>query len=220
VVELGVREGAYVMPITSVMKLADLGSVWILVDADESDAALLAIGQRASAELDAFPGRHWDGKVDYVYPDINPVTRTVKVRLRFANPGEQLRPNMYAHVSIQAAPHNNTVYIPSAALIQTGQSQRVVLALGNGNFDICPVQAGYASGDQVEILKGLQTGQRVVVSAQFMLDSEANLDAAALRLGAGKAGCNQAPPPTNKMELPQSPASSGANPKASTGDHS
>lgn len=189
VTELGVREGAYVMPVTSVMKLADLHTVWMLVEVDESDAALLAAGQKATAVLDAFPGRTWVGAVDYVYPDLDRMTRTVKVRLRFANPHEELLPNMYAHVSIQASPQSNAIYIPVQSLIQTGQSQRVVVALGNGDFDVCPVQVGYQSGDQVQILKGLQPGQRVVVSAQFMLDSEANVDAAALRLDAGKPGC-------------------------------
>lgn len=189
VVALGVREGAYVMPATPVMKLANLNNVWVLVEVDESNAALLAVGQQASAVLDAFPGRTWQGTVDYIYPDLDPVTRTVKVRLRFANPGERLRPNMYAHVSIQAQPQHGAVFIPTQALIETGQSQRVVVALGNGDFDICPVRTGYQSGDSVQILEGLKPGQRVVVSAQFMLDSEANLDAAALRMASNRPGC-------------------------------
>ncbi|HEX6550157.1 MAG TPA: efflux RND transporter periplasmic adaptor subunit, partial [Gammaproteobacteria bacterium] len=193
VTELGIREGSYVTPATPVMKFADLGKAWILVEADESDAALLATGQRANAVLDAFPGRVWHGTVDHIYPVLDPVTRTIKVRLRFANPGERLQPNMYAHVSIQAAPQTDAVSIPSQALIRTGQSQRVVIALGNGDFDVCPVQAGYESGDQVQILGGLHPGQQVVVSAQFMLDSEANLDAAALRMGSNRSACAQLP---------------------------
>lgn len=207
VTELGIREGSYVTPATPVMKFADLGKAWILVEVNESDAALLANGQRANAVLDAFPGRVWRGTVDHIYPVLDPVTRTVKVRLRFANPGERLQPNMYAHVSIQAAPQTDAVSIPSQALIRTGQSQRVVVALGNGDFDVCPVQAGYESGDQVQILKGLQPGQRVVVSAQFMLDSEANLDAAALRMDSHKSGCE--PPPATAAGHPHVTAPGG-----------
>ena len=88
-----------------------------------------------------------------------------------------------------ASPKNDAVYIPVSALIQTGQSQRVAVALGKGRFDICPVVAGFESGGNVEILKGLRAGQKIVVSSQFLIDSEANLDAAALRMGANKAGC-------------------------------
>lgn len=191
VISLGVREGAYVMPETPVMKLADLSNVWVLADIDAGQIALLRKGQKASATFDAFPDQRWQGTVDYVYPDINPTTRTAKVRLRFDNADRRLQPNMYARVSIQAAPQTDAVYIPIEALIRTGHSQRVIVALGDGNFDVCPVQAGVSSGDQVEILKGLSAGQRVVTSAQFMIDSEANVDAAALRLGAGKAGCTK-----------------------------
>jgi len=191
VTSLNVREGAYVTPATQVMKLADLGTVWVLVEVGGSQAGLLQVGQQATATFDAFPGRHWQGTVDYIYPDLNAVTRTAKLRLRFGNPDRHLQPNMYAHVRIAAAPQTDAVYIPNQALIRTGHSQRVVVALGQGRFDVCPVEAGITSGDQVEILKGLLAGQRVVTSAQFMIDSEANIDAAALRLGGGQAGCHQ-----------------------------
>lgn len=190
VTNLNVREGAYVTPATQVMKLADLSTVWVLVEVDESQAGLLHTGQKASATFDAFPGQRWQGTVDYIYPDLNAATRTVKLRLRFANPDRRLQPNMFAHVRIAAAPQTDAVHIPNQALIRTGHSQRVIVALGKGRFDVCPVEAGITSGDQVEILKGLHAGQRVVTSAQFMIDSEANVNAAALRLGGGKAGCN------------------------------
>lgn len=190
VVDLGVRQGAYVMPATVVMKLADLHTIWIQVEVDESHAPMVSAGESAYARVDAFPGRLWRGTVDYVYPDIDPTTRTEKVRLRFANSGERLKPNMFARVRIEVGALRDTLYIPQQALIQTGHSQRVVVALGRGNFAVCPVEAGHPSGNDVQILRGLRVGQKVVVSAQFMLDSEANVDAAALRLDAKKAACN------------------------------
>lgn len=190
VTRLGVREGAYATLATPVMTLANLGTVWVLIEVDEGQAGLLHKGQQASATFDAFPGQDWQGTIDYVYPDLNATTRTVKLRLRFDNPHRRLQPNMFAHVRIAAAPRAGAVYIPSQALIRTGHSQRVVVALGQGRFDVCPVEAGMTSGDQVEILKGLRPGQRVVTSAQFMIDSEANVDAAALRIGDGQAGCH------------------------------
>lgn len=189
VTALGVREGAYVMPATQVMKIADLSAVWVLVEIDESDAAALHNGQTATAAFDAFPGETRQGTIDYIYPDIDLATRTVKVRLRFGNADGRLRPNMYAHVTIAGAART-AVYIPSSALIRTGRSERVAVALGDGRFDICPVVAGFETGPDVKILKGLSVGQRVVVSSQFLIDSEANLDAAALRIGGGKPGCN------------------------------
>ncbi|MCW8808800.1 MAG: efflux RND transporter periplasmic adaptor subunit [Rhodanobacter sp.] len=193
VTSLGVHEGGYVMPATQVMKLADLRTVWVLAEVDESQAALLHAGQKAVADFDAFPGQHWDGMVDYVYPDISSMTRTVKARIRFTNADRRLQPNMFAHVTLQATPQENVLFIPDLALIRTGHGQRVIVALGGGRFDVCPVEAGTTSGDKVEILKGLRAGQQVVTSAQFMLDSEANIDAAALRLGAGRSGCQEAP---------------------------
>lgn len=186
---LGVREGAYAMPATQVMKIADLSTVWVLVEIDESSAAALQNGQAATAEFDAFPGQTRQGTIDYIYPDIEAATRTAKVRIRFGNADGRLRPNMYAHVTIADTPRT-ALYIPSSALIRTGRSERVAIALGGGRFDICPVVAGFESGPDVEILKGLRAGQLVVVSSQFLIDSEANLDAAALRIGGGKPACN------------------------------
>lgn len=203
VMTLGVSEGAYVMPATQIMKLADLHTVWVLAEVDQSHAALLHVGQKAVATFDAFPGKKWHGTVDYIYPDVSAMTRTIKVRLRFANPDLRLQPNMYARVTLDAqdadaeAPSQPSgVSIPEQALIRTGRSQRVIVALGDGRFDVCPVEAGFSSGDRVQIINGLHAGQRVVTSAQFMIDSEANVGAAALRLGAGKSGCGQAPQAT------------------------
>ncbi|WP_168184777.1 efflux RND transporter periplasmic adaptor subunit [Oleiagrimonas sp. MCCC 1A03011] len=200
VMSLGISEGAYVKPATQIMKLANLHTVWVLVEVDQSHAALLHVGQKATATFDAFPGRQWHGTVDYIYPDVSTMTRTIKVRLRFANPDLRLQPNMYARVTLdtrrpgeEAQPPYGAVSIPEQALIRTGQSQRVIVALGDGRFDVCPVEAGVSSGDRVQILKGLHAGQRVVTSAQFMIDSEANVSAAALRLGAGKSGCGKMP---------------------------
>ncbi|HET8942321.1 MAG TPA: efflux RND transporter periplasmic adaptor subunit [Rudaea sp.] len=200
VVNLGVSEGAYVMPATQVMKLADLRTVWVLVEVDPANAARLRQGQVADVQFDALPDQHWQATLDYIYPDVNATTRTVKVRLRLDNPDLRLQPNMYAHVVLHADAQRDAVWIPQLALIRTGHSERVILALGDGRFDVCPVQAGISSGDRVEILKGLRAGQRVVTSAQFLIDSEANVDAAALRLGSAKPECtNDAPMPAQQM---------------------
>lgn len=197
VMSLGVSEGAYVMPATMVMKLADLSDVWVMLEVDEADAATLRAGQSADVRFDAFPGRQWHGVVDYVYPDLNSMTRSVKARVRIANPDRRLQPNMFAHVSLHTGGQRNDMSIPRLALIRTGHSDRVVVAQGDGRFDVCPVRVGTTTGEQVEILDGLRPGQRVVTSAQFLIDSEANVDAAALRLGSAKPGCSASPAPAD-----------------------
>ncbi len=193
VMKLGISEGAYVMPATMVMKLADLKDVWVMLEVDEANAAMLHAGQAADVSFDAFPDRQWHGVVDYVYPDLNSMTRSVKARVRIANPDRRLQPNMFAHVALHAGTPRDSVYIPRLALIRTGHSDRVVVAHGGGRFDVCPVKLGSVGGEQAQILEGLRPGQRVVTSAQFLIDSEANIDAAALRLGSGKPGCAETP---------------------------
>ena len=195
VVKLGASEGAWVTPATQVMQLADLATVWVLVEVDPVNGARVRKGQDAEISFDAFPGESWKGTVDYVYPDVSATTRTIKVRLRLPNADRRLQPNMYARVALQTEAQQGAVTIPVLALIETGHSKRVIVAQGDGRFDVCPVQTGATSGDRVEILKGLRPGQRVVTSAQFMIDSEANVDAAALRLDSGHPGCGQTVPP-------------------------
>ena len=130
------------------------------------------------------PRRVWRGKVEYIYPDLDPKTRTLKVRLSFENPDEALKPNMYANVTLYAGEKQDVVFIPREALINTGEQQRVILDLGEGRFTARPVTAGMESGDSVEILEGIAEGETVVTSGQFLIDSEASLKASLARMGA------------------------------------
>ncbi len=173
--ELMVREGMYLKPDTEIMTLVDLTTVWLLAEVFERQASWVELGQAAGARVPSFPGRTWKGKVDYIYPDLDPMTRTLRVRLRFDNPRELLKPKMFAHVTILADPHQDVLSIPAEALIRDGGSERVVLALGQGRFTPREVVPGIESGDRIEIRKGLAEGDTVVVSAQFLLDSEASL---------------------------------------------
>jgi Cu(I)/Ag(I) efflux system membrane fusion protein len=182
IASLPVREGMYVKPETTVMSLADLSSVWLLADVFERQAEWVKVGQTAEVQLSYLPGRQWEGRVEYIYPSLDPVTRTLKARLRFENPGEVLKPNMYANVKIFGDPKENIVVIPVEALIRTGREQRVVVALGEGRFASRKVTAGIESGDRVEILSGIDAGEDVVVSGQFLIDSEASLRASDMRM--------------------------------------
>ncbi len=180
---LNVREGMYVKPSMEVLTLADLSSVWLLIDVFERQSDWVAVGQPAEVRLGYLPGRVWEGNVEFVYPTIDPRTRTLQARLQFNNPNETLKPNMYADVRIYAGPKNDVLSIPREALIKGADAQRVVLSLGDGRFRAVPVVAGMESGERVEILKGLNEGDTVVTSAQFLIDSEASLRASFSRMG-------------------------------------
>jgi len=182
VTTLNVREGMYIQPNTTIMRLADLSSVWLLAEVFESQAEWVAAGQAAEARLEYMPGSEFSGQVDYVYPVLDPKTRTLRVRLRFDNPNERLKPNMYARVSIYGRLKPNALAIPREALIPAPGRDRVVVALGEGEFQVKEVLTGLESGDFVEILAGISEGDDVVTSAQFLIDSEASLAGSIQRL--------------------------------------
>ena len=182
VAKLNAREGMYVKPVNEIMKLADLSRVWILAEVFESQADWVELGQSVDVSLSYMPGRVWEGKVEYIYPSLDPKTRTLKVRLQFDNPKEELKPKMYAHVSIYGGAKKNVLVIPREALIRTGKEQRVIVDLGEGRFAPRIVIAGMESGEWVEIISGLDEGQLVVVSGQFLIDSEASLKASFMRM--------------------------------------
>jgi Cu(I)/Ag(I) efflux system membrane fusion protein len=188
---LGVREGIYVTPSTEIMAVAELDKVWVLAEVFERQAAWVKPGQKAMVELDYLPGEKLRGVVDYIYPELDPNTRTLKVRLRFDNAAERLRPNMFARVTIEGGSVGEVVHVPREALIRGGSIDRVVVALGDGRFRAQPVQVGIESGDRVAIRKGIAADEIVVVSGQFLIDSESNIESAVRRLqGAPAAGAD------------------------------
>ncbi len=189
VTQLTAREGMYVTPGSEMFAIADLSRVWVLVDVFEHQLAWIAPGLPAQIRVPAHPGRTWTGKVDYLYPELDPKTRTLRVRLVFPNPDLELKPNMFADVVIEGAPRD-ALSIPREALIATGERESVVKALGEGRFQPVDVVTGMRSGEAVEILAGLGEGDAVVVSGQFLIDSESSLKASFGRLS------DDAPTPT------------------------
>lgn len=177
VTELNIREGMHVTPETDMISLVDLSSIWMIAQVFEDQANLVKIGEEAEAKLSAFPNKVWKGVVEYTYPQIDPITRTLKVRFRFNNPDGILKPNMYANISLITDPRSNVLSIPLEALIRSSQGDHVIVSVGDGHFQVRPVTTGMESGDQIEILSGLQVGEQVVASGQFLIDSEANLKA-------------------------------------------
>jgi len=182
VIELNVRHGMHVKPELMIMSIADLSSVWVEVDVFEQQIGWVETGQPAEMRLPFDPGRVWRGEVDYVYPTIRPETRSARVRLVFDNSDLALKPNMYAGVDLAVAPRRGVLAVPARAVIRTGDRDRVILALGEGRFRPAEVVTGIETGGRVEIVKGVAEGERVVVSAQFLIDSEASMDASLMRM--------------------------------------
>jgi len=184
VTSLNVKEGIFVKPAMEIMSLADLSSVWLQAGVFESQIDWVMESQSAEARLNYMPGEVFSGRVDYVYPVLDPKTRTLQVRLRFDNPGERLKPNMYARVTIFGKSHPGALSIPREALIRGQDANRVVVALGDGSYTVHEVMSGIESGNWVEIVAGLEAGDEVVTSAQFLIDSEASLAGSIQRLDA------------------------------------
>ena len=183
VTELAVREGAMVEPNMMVLTITELGSLWVIAEVPESQAAWVRAGTMAEIRLPSLPGETLAGRVEYVYPELNMETRTLRARIVLDDAGPGLRPNMLANVTLVGEAGEPAVMVPRSALIRSGSEDRVVVALGEGRFAPRRVVVGPESGDRVVIRDGLAEGEQVVVAGQFLLDSEANLRAGMERLG-------------------------------------
>ena len=171
---LKIREGFFVKPGSTLMSIGDLSEVWVEAEVFERQAGQVKTGTPVTMTLDYLPGKTWQGKVDYIYPTLDAKTRTVKVRLRFKNEEGEFKPNMFAQIAIHTTGDEQALLIPKEALIRTGNQDRVVLALGEGSFKSVAVSVGRYDSESVEILEGVRDGEKVVSSAQFLLDSESS----------------------------------------------
>jgi Cu(I)/Ag(I) efflux system membrane fusion protein len=183
VTDIGVREGMYISPETTLYTITNLDSVWVLVDVFDQQMDAVKVGNKAEIRTDALPGQVWIGKVDYIYPDLVGQTRTLKARLKFAMQDAALKPNMFVDVRIFDA-ERKALAIPKEAVIPSENGARVVKVSGTGEYTQIAVKTGFKSGDDVEVLDGLKAGDEIVVSGQFLLDSESNLQAGFRRMGA------------------------------------
>jgi Cu(I)/Ag(I) efflux system membrane fusion protein len=191
VTDLAVREGAMVSPDMTALTITELGSLWVIAEVAESQSGWVRAGTAAQMRLPSLPGEVLEGRVDYVYPELNMETRTLRARIVLDRPDAGIRPNMLANVTLVGAAEQSALTIPRNALIRSGSEDRVVVALGEGRFAPRPVVAGAESGDRIVIRDGLAEGEQVVVAGQFLLDSEANLRAGLARLGHAGHGAGQ-----------------------------
>jgi Cu(I)/Ag(I) efflux system membrane fusion protein len=186
VTDLEAADGMYLTPETQAMTVADLSAVWLLVDVFERDIGRLSPNMTALARFEHLPGRVFEGTVDYVYPELDPKTRTLPVRLRFDNAEGLLRPNMFGRVTLLGGTLREAVTVPAEAVIRTGRADRVILQTGEGTFAprlvTLGLRDGFGAEGRVEIVQGLAPGETVVASAQFLLDSESALNAGLMRM--------------------------------------
>jgi membrane fusion protein, copper/silver efflux system len=195
ITELNVREGPQVAPGMPLMRIADLSRVWITIELPETQAGLIRAGEKATARLRGIPGKTFSGEVEYVYPRLEASTRTVSARIAFENPKGELKPGMYADVSLEQASHDGqdgdqqkALLVPSEAIIRTGTRTVVIVEEAAGRYRPAVVELGPERQEQTVVLAGLREGERVVVSGQFLIDSEASLQGAFDRLGSVPAG--------------------------------
>ncbi len=171
VLEKMAYKGMSVMPGMALFKLVDLSVVWVYADIYEYELPYIQLGQQASIQLPYFPGEAFKGKAIYIYPSLDPKTRTARVRFEFPNPHGRLKPEMYANVEIKMQLGQKLV-IPEEAVIDTGLRQMVIVDKGSGYFEPREVKVGARVDDHYEVIKGLKKGERVVTSANFLIDSE------------------------------------------------
>jgi Cu(I)/Ag(I) efflux system membrane fusion protein len=199
VTELEAREGAMLSPDMVAMTITELGSLWVIAEVPEAQAGWLRPGTHAMVRFPSLPGETLHGSVDYVYPELNMETRTLRARITLDSPPAGVRANMLANVELVGDGGAEVLNIGRSALIRGGNEDRVVVALGEGRFASRRVVVGPESGDRVAIVEGLAEGEQVVTAAQFLLDSEANLGAGLERLqDAGAEDAPPAPPPSHQ----------------------
>jgi Cu(I)/Ag(I) efflux system membrane fusion protein len=185
ILERNVSDGMRVNPGDVLFRLADISSVWALVDVSERDLAAVSEGQPVTVRVRSFPNRTFSGKVALIYPMLDPATRTVRVRVELPNQNFLLRPEMYAEAEIDTGSGQSVIAVPESAVIDSGDRQVVIIDKGDGRFEPRPVKLGTRGSGYVEIREGVDEGESVVTSANFLIDAESNLKAALKGLAAG-----------------------------------
>lgn len=177
-----VVEGMRVMPGMELLQISDISTVWINADIYEFELPWVKTGLTARVEL-PYARQQLEGKITYIYPYLQGETRTVRARIEMANPGWELKPGMFANVSIAADPVSDTLAVPASAVLRSGTRQTVFVALGGGKFEPRPVTTGISDGEGfIQVLSGVRVGERVVTSAQFLFDSESRLQEAVQKM--------------------------------------
>ena len=204
-----------VQPETRLYTVADLSTVWVFAEVFQNDLGRIKPGDRATLTVDAYPGRVFEGRVNFIYPQVDMTTRTVRARVAFSNPGLKLTPGMFVNVALQV-PQAKQLVIPASGILQSGTRQVVFMNRGDGYLEPRDVELGPRTGDEFIVLKGLKEGEEIVTSANFLIDSESQLQAALGSFvppppGAGSAGAMNAPQTGVELTTEPSPPRKGGN---------
>lgn len=192
IASLNIREGGYLSPAQAVISAGTIDEVWVDAEVFERQAQWIKTGSHADMTLDALPGETWQGEVDYIYPILDPETRTLRVRLKFTNSDGDLKPNMFANIALQPVTDETVLTIPKLAVIRSGGMARVVLAEGEGKYRSTRIKVGREAAERIEVLDGLSEKDRIVTSAHFMLDSESSQTADLSRINGTTANVDSA----------------------------
>jgi RND family efflux transporter MFP subunit len=210
IVERNALPNLAVQPETRLYSIADLSTVWVLAQVFQNDLGRIRVGASTSLTVDSYPGRAFSGRVDFIYPDVDTTTRTARVRIVVSNPGLTFKPGMYVNVVVQVALGNQLV-IPVSGVLQSGTRQIVFVDKGDGSLEPRDVQLGPQAGDEYIVLKGLKAGEHIVTSANFLVDSESQLQAAIGSFappppGAAAAVSGSSTPANTKIEFTSQPS--------------
>lgn len=181
VTRIGIKNGMYVTPGTQIYTIADLSSVWVIVDVFEHQLTWVKVGNKARVKVQSMSDKEWQGEVDYIYPELNPKTRTLKVRLKIDTPDQLLKPNMFADVTLLTN-NKKVLSVPAESIVYYEKSSRVVKVIADNKYQPIEVTIGMKSNGQVEVIDGIEEGDDILVSGQFMIDSESNLQASFRRM--------------------------------------
>ncbi len=199
VIEKNVLQGQRIMAGEALYKVADLSTVWVEGEVFEQDLPSMRLGQRVVAELQALPGQEFSGRITYIYPTLDPDTRTVRVRVELPNPQFRFKPGMYATLRLTSEGRAGTLSVPRSAVLSTGERNLVFVRRADAMLEPRLVVLGMSTDDRVEILGGLAAGDTVVASATFLIDAESNLGSALGGMG-DMPGMDVAAP--KKIEVP------------------
>jgi RND family efflux transporter MFP subunit len=204
-----------VQPETRLYAVADLSTVWVLAEVFQNDLGRIKVGDRASLTVDSYPGRTFEGRVNFIYPQVDMTTRTARARLVFSNPGLKLAPGMFVNVTLKVAMGKQLV-IPATGVLQSGTRQIVFVSRSDGYIEPREVQLGSRAGNDFIVLKGVKVGEEIVTSANFLIDSESQLQAALGTFvppppGAGGAGVMNASQAKAELTTEPDPPRKGSN---------
>jgi Cu(I)/Ag(I) efflux system membrane fusion protein/cobalt-zinc-cadmium efflux system membrane fusion protein len=204
-----------VQPETRLYSVADLSSVWVLAEVFQNDLGRIKVGDRATLTVDSYPGRIFEGRVNFIYPQVDMMTRTARTRLIFSNSGLKLSPGMFVNVTLKISMGKQLV-IPATGVLQSGTRQIIFVSRGDGYIEPREVQLGSRAGNDFMVLKGLRAGEQIVTSANFLIDSESQLQAALGSFvppppGAGTASASNAPQGNIELSSDPTPPHKGGN---------